>query len=237
MRDEGRVTTEGAMSDHWTDRLSEYLDGELGVAERAALEAHLDGCPACRATLAELRRVVARAQALEDAPPERDLWPVIARQLGSRQPDVVELARRRTGRRISFTVPQLMAAGIALMLVSAGAVWTALASRGVTTAPPAAPALVAAPGVVEAGSRGVARYDVAIADLERVLAQHRTELDSATVRVLEKNLAIIDRAIADARAALAADPSSAYLNNHLARTMRRKLDLLRQASTLVDAAT
>src|SRR5207249_2341818 len=51
----------GTMKDQWTDRLSEYLDGELGAAERAALEGHLATCGECGATLAELRRVVARA--------------------------------------------------------------------------------------------------------------------------------------------------------------------------------
>jgi len=57
------------MTDQWTDRLSEYLDGELLTGERTALEQHLLGCADCRATLAELRRVVARAQALDDTPP------------------------------------------------------------------------------------------------------------------------------------------------------------------------
>ena len=63
------------MKDQWTDRLSEYLDGELGAAERAALEGHLATCAECGATLAELRRVVARARALDDRPPTADLWP------------------------------------------------------------------------------------------------------------------------------------------------------------------
>ncbi len=49
------------MNDRWTDRLSEYVDGELGVADAAALEAHLPSCGDCRATLEELRRVVTRA--------------------------------------------------------------------------------------------------------------------------------------------------------------------------------
>ena len=39
------------MTDQWTDRLSEYLDGELLTGERTALEEHLVGCAACRATL------------------------------------------------------------------------------------------------------------------------------------------------------------------------------------------
>src|SRR5439155_1108779 len=68
--------------DQWTDRFSEYLDGDLGIAERAALEAHVASCPACEAILAELRRVVARAQAIDDQPPTTDLWPAIAQQIG-----------------------------------------------------------------------------------------------------------------------------------------------------------
>jgi hypothetical protein len=80
-------------------------------------------------------------------------------------------------------------------------------------------------------------YDAAVDDLERVLAEGRGRLDTATVRVLEQNLAIIDRAIAQARRAVAADSSNLYLNSHLAETMRRKIDLLRQAATLVSAAS
>jgi hypothetical protein len=53
--------------------------------------------------------------------------------------------------------------------------------------------------------------------------------------VLEHSLAVIDSAISEARRALAADPASAYLNHHLARQMRRKLDLLRRATTIVAA--
>ena len=60
---------------------------------------------------------------------------------------------------------------------------------------------------------------------------------STTVRVLEENLAIIDRAIADARTALEQDPASRYLNGHLGRTLRRKVDLLQRAATLVTAAS
>ena len=43
------------MQDEWTDRLSEYLDGDLAEAERQALEAHLGVCEDCAATLEELR--------------------------------------------------------------------------------------------------------------------------------------------------------------------------------------
>jgi hypothetical protein len=53
-----------------------------------------------------------------------------------------------------------------------------------------------------------------------------------TVRVVRENLAIIDRAIADARIALQKDPGNAYLNFHLAQTMRRKVELLRRVNDI-----
>jgi hypothetical protein len=85
--------------------------------------------------------------------------------------------------------------------------------------------------------RAAPGYDAAVADLERVLEQGRGRLDTTTVRVLEQNLRVIDRAIEQARRAVAADTANAYLNSHLAETMRWKLDLLRQAATLVSAAS
>jgi hypothetical protein len=100
---------------------------------------------------------------------------------------------------------------------------------------PVASIPAASPTVVNAATRPSATqsYAAAVADLERVLAGRRGQLDSTTVRVIEQNLQVIDRAIAQAQRALEADPASLYLNTHLAQTMRRKLDLLRQAAALV----
>ena len=49
------------MHEEWTDRLSDFLDGELPADEQRAVEAHLRGCAACAAVLEDLKRVVARA--------------------------------------------------------------------------------------------------------------------------------------------------------------------------------
>ena len=57
------------MTDGWSDRLSDYLDGDLPDNERVALEAHLDGCAECTAVLDDLRRVVQRARTLSPAAP------------------------------------------------------------------------------------------------------------------------------------------------------------------------
>ena len=217
------------MNDQWTDRLSEYLDGDLTLAERTALEAHLAACGTCRATLDELRRVVARAQALDDLPPAADLWPRIAEHVG-----IVSLAARRARRRLSFTLPQLTAAAVVLALLSAGS--ARLLFRNPSAPPPVASTSPATPVMRNVGMPTLdARTAASVAALEEALARNRSRLDTGTVRVIEKNLGIIDRAIRDAQSALAADPANAYLNQHLARETRRKLELLRQAATLASA--
>jgi anti-sigma factor RsiW len=227
------------MSDQWMERLSDYLDGELDNGERVALEAHLQTCPDCSAAVADLRRVVYRARTLEAEAPSRDLWPEIATRIGA-SPSLathpVDLAVRRRERRWSFSLPQLAAAGIALITLSGGTVW--LARGPAARALPVTPIVAGRPAtipVINAASKPTATqsYAAAVADLEQVLAQGRGQLDTSTVRVIEQNLAAIDRAIAQAQRALDGDPANMYLNTHLAETMRRKLDLLRQAAALV----
>ncbi len=277
----------GTIVDRWTDRLSEYLDGELAAPERARLEAHLAVCADCRGVLEELRQVVATAAALPDEPPARDLWVGIEARLGptasAGEANVISLAQRR--RRFSFTLPQLAAAGVALMAVSTGLVWLlvergpqatapsqslASGSRPAVSAPAASPALDAEPvapagesvprlaaaaqspaQVNSEGARSRVRlvrarplspqaqadrdYNRAVADLQAVLRQERSRLQPQTVKALQASLADIDRAIADARRALARDPGSVYLNAHLAESRRLKLELLQQVVTITQS--
>jgi len=221
------------MSDPWAARLSDYLDGELNDSERAALERHLDACPNCTAALDQLARVVKQARELPSRAPAADLWPGIAARIGPGAPPV-PLAPAPKRRRWSFSLPELAAACLAVAVVSGGGVWF-LASRSPAPLAPAQPvALSPVPNLAQPAA-AEQKYDAAVADLERVLEQGRGTLDTTTVRVIERNLALIDRAITDARRALAADPGNTYLNAHLARTMRRKIDLLRQAATIVAA--
>ncbi|MBI4541883.1 MAG: zf-HC2 domain-containing protein, partial [Gemmatimonadetes bacterium] len=91
------------MSAHLNEELSAYLDGELHGDALRAVESHLAECAECRSTLEGLRGLVRRAQALDDRPPERDLWAGIASRIGEvAATDVVPLAPRR--RRFSFSV-------------------------------------------------------------------------------------------------------------------------------------
>ena len=218
------------MNDQWTNRLSEYIDGELDSTERAAIEAHLATCGRCYATLGELRQVVAHAKTLQGTPPATDLWPGIAREI--RREQAPARRDRLVRRRFSLTVGQLLAASIALVLLSGGGVWLAVQQGPTKT--PAEP-----PDMTQSSTARVANWtgstDAAIAELQAALVQNEKRLDSTTVRIVRKNLAIIDRAIAEARIALRNDPGNAYLNLHLADTMRRKVELLRRVNDMAAA--
>ena len=223
------------MQDQWTDRLSEYVDGDLDEAQRSALESHLAGCDACRATLAELRRVVDRARAMDERPPARDLWPGIAGRIGLSTDD---FAARRARRRISFTVPQLIAAGVALIAVSVGT--ARLVSNRAPTPSTTASASSRLSAVQTAlWNKADSSADQEVDELRLALAegQRSGQLNPATIRKLERSLAVIDSAIAEAKRALASDPQSPYLNHHLADTMRRKLEFLREANRIATART
>jgi anti-sigma factor RsiW len=121
------------MHEEWTDRLSDYLDGELSADDHRAVESHLRECVQCNAVLNDLKRVVARAQAAGDTarPPQADLWAGIAERIDARGTPVgaggtlgnVTAFHGRAPRRVSFTLPQLAAAAIVVAAVSGGLSW------------------------------------------------------------------------------------------------------------------
>ncbi len=226
------------MSDRWTDRISEYIDGGLGAADRRALEMHFAECAACNAALEDLRLIQAGARSLPVRDPESDLWPGIEARIRSAGLEVPSSARPPIGgwfaRRLSFSLPQLAAACVALAVLSGGAVWFAVShdpSRG--------PVGVAGQTPVEGGGPALAASDHAavqeIEQLRTVLQSNRADLDPATVRSLEESLLIIDLAIRQAQRALEADPKNPYVREHLDDTMRRKVEFLRRATMLASA--
>jgi anti-sigma factor RsiW len=228
---------------HWTDRLSDYIDGDLALEDAEALEAHLLECADCGRALHELRAVVTRAGQVIDRPPDTDLWPDIAARIAvDRASDV----GRPRSRRFSFSIPQLVAASFALMLLSGSTMYLLLKRDGapqVAVAPSqsgnAAPVTTdrALATPVAVTSPAAENYNVAINELERALASGSSQLDTATVRVLESNLRIIDGAIAEAQAALGRDPGNPYLNRYLDQTMQKKIQLLRRATGILRAQT
>jgi len=233
-------------SDHgeWTDKLSDYLDGELRGDERRAVESHLAGCAQCGAVLADLKRVVARAKTARESaarPPQADLWAAIAARI--EDPSISKVVPFEPRRRVSFTLPQLAAAAAVLIAISGGIAWqtaerlagrSAQASRSIDASVPEREAFSERVDDVQAVTVSLSdpQYDAAVADLEKALKEGRGRLDESTIAIVEHNLQIIDQAIEQARQALVTDPANNYLSSHLFEARRRKLDLLRRAAAL-----
>lgn len=229
------------MSDRYTDLISDYLDGTLDPGTHRQVERHLAGCTECAALLSDFERVVGRARVLveDDTPPADDLWPGIEARLrrAANAPLPVPVMitavpeRRSLKPRISFTIPQLAAACLALVVLSAaGAFYVGRGSRKAETVSISQLPAPAAATMVESQD--------AIKDVERLkelLASRRNDLNPATVAALETSLRTIDSAIRQAQLALAADPKNPYLRDHLDDTMRRKVDLMRRATMLASA--
>jgi len=75
-------------------------------------------------------------------------------------------------------------------------------------------------------------YNQEIAHLQTIVRERGSLLDTATIAVIQRNLGIIDSAIAQSRAALAADPNSRFLNDQLNSVLGQKVELLRTAALL-----
>lgn len=230
--------------------LSLHVDGDLEGEDRRRVEEHLETCRRCRRVAADLEELVDRAGRLPDRGPDRDLWPAIAGELGAeggggggRSGEVIPLFRRRW--RVS---PARAVAAAALVAALASGVTWSLARGGgpdggaaatgpvASSPPPGSTALPSGAGggsavrwaTLEATPRGVA-------DLEARYRAAREELDPATRRMLDRNLRLIDGAIAEAQRALSEHPDNSYLHQHLTRTMRRKAEFLSVAVRMTRA--
>ena len=223
---------------HFTDALSDYLNDDLSQAERLEVEGHLSACAECGAVLDELSAVVAKVGTLEDSAPTNDLWTGIAQAIkDAPQEDdqVIDLSTRMASvkrvevdRRVRLSIPQLVAASLVMMMASGAVAWSLRpVAQGGGVASDGPTAMVLPASVVDRPA--LAGYTQEVAELEALIADHRDELAPNTVRILEKNLAIIDRAIEESAAALDADPGNEYLLEHLGRAFERKVDYLRDA--------
>jgi anti-sigma factor RsiW len=106
------------VSAHPSERLLPYLRGELASAERAGVEAHLQGCGECRAALADFAAIASRLERAPDpAPPIH--W-------GAFRAELRETLARRTagGRRVpGWSLRPLsaaLAAGLAVIVLYLG---------------------------------------------------------------------------------------------------------------------
>ncbi|MDX1493772.1 MAG: hypothetical protein R3253_06930, partial [Longimicrobiales bacterium] len=180
----------------------------------------------------------------------RDLWGGIAATIEAPVPSsaregarVIELPtsatpgsidKARSARRFALSTPQLAAASVVLIALSSWATWSL---RPVPQAASADGPVVE--GVLLPASNVVApppELAQELASLEEAVVEARGRLDPNTVRILERNLGIIEQAIADSQRALAQDPENDFLVEHLQRVYQRKAEYLRDAARVAERA-
>jgi hypothetical protein len=190
--------------------------------EPATGNRHVLECDQCRQTLDRVRGLIAAAQALPRevaAPPE--VWSSLRARIG-----------RAPARRSAWRVGGWLAAAAAVVIVVGTAVLlpgTAGKAKGTKPVRETPVASLPSP-VVLASVDG--NYAGTVAELRRALDAQRATLSPATVRVVERSLATIDTAIAEARAALASDPANRSLVEILSANYERKVELLQRATEL-----
>jgi anti-sigma factor RsiW len=240
------------MNDRWTDRLSDYLDGDLPAAERRALAAHLETCDACAEALDDLRDLVGRARGLRELDASigvgSDLWPGIEARIRELPVSSVRPLpdrrggwdRSRGGRSEHFlglgrALPQLAAAAAAIVATAAAVLWISsdLERRQEVARVAFGSHRVAA---VAASSTAGDVVGSEIQALKKELVAHREELDPETYRSLESSVASVETAVDETRRALDADPDDPYIQAHLQELRVRQLELLRHAVTLAGGA-
>ena len=216
------------------EELNDFVDGLLDRKASAAVSAHLADCKLCRSEHDELTSLLSAASATRlSVDPGEDLWADVKQVIDGRK----EVALRGTGSapvklRIQVSPVFLAAAAIILIIVSSGitAVMLRSPSTTIVEAPRAVPEQGGVlPVVVQATEDEYART---IADLRLAVDAQRANLSPETIRTVDRSLAVVDGAIAEARAALIADPNNRTLVDLLASSYQRKLDLLRRTSEL-----
>jgi len=77
-----------------------------------------------------------------------------------------------------------------------------------------------------------ADYDREISRLRVLIDQRRNQMDPVTVAIIEKNLQVIDSAIAECKKAIGRDPASRFLIESLNQSLQTKVELMRTAALL-----
>ena len=222
--------------ERYVHTIHELTDGTLGAIRRAELELHLEDCDECRRLADDLARVRDLAASLDRPQPPDRVWMQIAgrlRQEGRVAAPAVAVVTRRF-------VPLALAAAL---LIGVGWSLVALYPRG-GGAPPApaveraadsnAPTDDLVEGVEAEFRLADQHYQNAIAKLEEAAKNDNDAIDAETAAVLQRSVQIMDRAIAESRAALKKEPQSVIARDTLFDALKRKVALLQDTIALMN---
>jgi len=223
--------------DRLAESLDDYLDGASDVVTRAAVEAHLAGCPACPALVADVRAIRRAAQALGPIEPPAHAWPQLQARLQPGAParptlldrlglSMSEPASSRVARHFGWRTLQAAVAVGGLLLVVSSLAWVG------TRLAVAPPRVADGSGALAEFQLAEAEYTDAIARLQEAADTAGPRLDALTHATLQSSIDDIDSAIGDAREALARQPGDALSQESLLDALGSKVALLQDTVSL-----
>jgi len=204
--------------------LNDYVDDALGRVEHEDVERHLTTCGECRQTVDDLRELGRRVALLEPMQPPSQAWRRIEREL---ERDIRSAAPQRSASRY------VVALAAAAILVLATVVGLRLASPG-RRAPTSALGTPDAQSIASELALAEEHYQKAISGLEQIANAEKGALDPRTAATLQKNLAVIDQAIGESRAALQTQPNSEPAQQSLLESFKTKIGLLQDTVALIN---
>jgi len=208
--------------------LSEYVDEALPAPPAAEVREHLASCAECQRLVQTLRDVKRAAQQLPQLEPRREVWTRLERTL-----------RANPRRQLSMQWSWLAAAAAVLLAVFIGYRLADVHRQPAAPAPAASASAeasdAAAAQFVEAELRQAEEhYQKAFTRLQQSMNDGKGSLDPQTAATLEKNLAVVDQAISESRAALRAQPTSAPAQASLLESFKSKITLLEDTVALIN---
>ena len=221
------------------EAIQELVDGTLTPIRVVELEQHLDACAACRALADDLQRIRDTADALDSPAPPDHVWLQIAGRLRQEGRVKDRPASTPSGRLhpvwLAIAAALLMAIGASLMLLlprlndRAGAPSGTVASQQGNAAEPSS---------VQSGVEDLRQAErllqSGIAKLKEGMGSDQASIPAETAATLDRNLAILDQAIAESSAALQQEPHNVAARNSLFDALQRKIALLHGTITLMN---
>lgn len=217
------------------DELHDVADGRQPPEQAGRIERHLALCARCRADIDRIRELLSLAAALpRSIEPATDLWPEIGTRMRADRalPAHVVMAPHPRWDLVIHDWRWLAAAAVLLILASSALTRLFLSPRAMEGAGARDSTVPAVVGGSVAASRTVSDdYDRMDRDILALLERERRNMHPETVAKVERNLAIIDGAIAEIRQALAEDPGNEALLLMLKASYGQKSALVRQVSS------
>lgn len=222
-----------------TDDIQALIDGTLGPIRAAELEQHLDRCDACRALERDLRRIRDAADTLGDPEPPDHVWLQIAGRLRQEgrvhdQPAPVAAARHQYVW-LGIAAALVLAVGASLVLLLPQFTQPSIGSPGRTAQQGNATGADAVQSGVEDLRQAERLLQSGIAKLKEGLGSDEQALPTDVASTLDRNLQILDQAIADSSDALQKEPQNVAARSSLFDLLQRKISLLQDTLTLMNA--